>query len=169
MSRTRCAEAASIILAISNGAIAGGNCSLLKPSELAPATAAIIERIIGEIYPPEYIKVALGDGQQVIPAMMQAFRFDHVFYTGSIPVGKIIYQLAAAQLIPVTLELGGKSPAVVEADANIQIAARRIAIGKFANTGQTCVAPDYVLVHTDIKDQFIEGLQKFITEFFNYF
>jgi aldehyde dehydrogenase (NAD+) len=148
------------------GAIAGGNCSLLKPSELAPATAAIIERIISELYPPEYIQVVLGDGQQVIPAMMQSFRFDHVFYTGSIPVGKIIYQLAAAQLIPVTLELGGKSPAVVEADANIQIAARRIAIGKFANTGQTCVAPDYVLVHGDIKDQFIEALKKFIIEFF---
>ena len=148
------------------GAIAGGNCSLLKPSELAPATAAIIERIISEVYPPEYIKVELGEGGQVIPAMMQSFRFDHVFYTGSIPVGKIIYQLAANELIPVTLELGGKSPAVVEADANIPIAARRIAIGKFANTGQTCIAPDYVLVHADVKDQFTEALKKCITEFF---
>ncbi len=148
------------------GAIAAGNCVLLKPSELAPATAAVIEKIIREIYPPEYIQVVQGDGSELVPALMRSFRFDHVFYTGSIPVGKSIYQLAASDLIPVTLELGGKSPAVIEADANISIAARRIALGKFANTGQTCVAPDYVLVHETIKNQFIEKLKQTITGFF---
>src|ERR1035438_5976675 len=99
------------------------------------------------------MKVIQGNGQELVPAMMRLFRFDHVFYTGSIAVGKIIYQLAASGLVPVTLELGGKSPAVIEQDANIRIAARRIAIGKFCNTGQTCVAPDYLLVHAEIKDR----------------
>ncbi len=148
------------------GAIAAGNCVLLKPSELAPATAAVIEKIIREIYSPEYIQVAQGDGSELVPALMRSFRFDHVFYTGSIPVGKAVYQLAASDLVPVTLELGGKSPAVIEADANISIAARRIALGKFANTGQTCVAPDYVLVDETIKKPFVEKLKQTITEFF---
>jgi aldehyde dehydrogenase (NAD+) len=88
------------------GAIAGGNCAILKPSELAPATAAVIEKIIKEAFPPGYVKVIPGDGAAVVPEMMNAFRFDHVFYTGSIPVGKVVYQLAAKDLVPVTLELG---------------------------------------------------------------
>jgi aldehyde dehydrogenase (NAD+) len=148
------------------GAIAGGNCVVLKPSELAPATSAITEKIIREIYPTEFVQVVQGEGSELVPAMMRSFRFDHIFYTGSIPVGKSVYQLAAADLVPVTLELGGKSPAVIEADANIRIAARRIALGKFANTGQTCVAPDYVLVDQSIKDLFVEKLKQTITDFF---
>lgn len=148
------------------GAIAAGNCVVLKPSESAPATSAIIQKMISEIFSPQYIKVVEGDGATVIPAMMQQFRFDHIFYTGSIPVGRIIYQLAAKALIPVTLELGGKSPAIVENDADIHVSARRIALGKFANAGQTCVAPDYVLVHEDIAEQFISALVKTIQEFF---
>jgi aldehyde dehydrogenase (NAD+) len=148
------------------GAIGGGNCAIIKPSELAPATQAIIEKLIAAIYPPEYISVITGDGAIIVPAMIRSFRFDHIFYTGSIPVGKLIYQQAAAALIPVTLELGGKSPAVVESDASLAIAARRIALGKFANVGQTCVAPDYVLVHASIKDLFIEKMKHTISSFF---
>jgi len=148
------------------GAIAGGNCVLLKPSELAPATAAITERIIDESFDPEYIKVVLGDGKELVPLMMHSFRFDHVFFTGGLGVGKIIYQLAAAKLIPVTLELGGKSPAIVERDANLTIAAKRIALGKFSNAGQICVAPDYILVHEDVKDHFIKILKQVIVSFY---
>jgi aldehyde dehydrogenase (NAD+) len=125
------------------GAIAGGNCVVLKPSELAPATAAISEKIINEVFPAEYVQIVQGNGAEVIPQMMNNFRFDHVMYTGSVPVGKIIYQLAAKDLVPVTLELGGKSPVVVEADANLDVAARRIIL-EIYNAGQTCIAPDYV-------------------------
>src|SRR6185369_6686317 len=96
----------------------------------------------------------------IVPAMINGFRFDHIFYTGSIPVGKIIYRMAADQLTPVTLELGGKSPCVVEEDANIKVAARRIGMTKFSNAGQMCVAPDYVLVHETIKDEWVEALKK---------
>lgn len=148
------------------GAIAAGNCVVLKPSELAPATAAIIEKIIKETFPPEYVKVVQGDGATVIPAMMQSVRFDHIFYTGSIPVGRSIYQLAAKDLIPVTLELGGKSPAIVEEDADISASAGRIALGKFANAGQTCIAPDYVLVHENVLEKFTAVLKDKVTRYF---
>jgi len=148
------------------GAIAGGNCVLLKPSEWAPATAGVIEKIVGEVFPVEYISTVQGDGASVVPAIMHSFRFDHVFYTGSVAVGKLIYQMAANDLVPVTLELGGKSPAIIENDANISVAARRIAVGKFANAGQTCVAPDYVLVHNSIKEKFEEALRQTITQFY---
>ncbi|MDP9230706.1 MAG: aldehyde dehydrogenase family protein, partial [Bacteroidota bacterium] len=148
------------------GAIAGGNCVVLKPSEFAMATATIIEKMISEIFPPGYVKVVPGDGVEVVPAMMKNFRFDHVFYTGSIPVGKIIYQMAAEKLVPVTLELGGKSPAIVDRDANLSVTARRIVLGKFINTGQTCIAPDYVLVHNDVKEKFMEKLISTITKFY---
>lgn len=148
------------------GAIAGGNCVVLKPSELAPATSAVTARMIREIFPPEYILLVEGEGSEVIPAMMNGFRFDHVFFTGSIPVGKQIYQMAAKDLVPVTLELGGKSPAVVEADANIPVAARRIALGKWVNAGQTCIAPDYVLVHEKVKKRLIDELKIAINRFY---
>jgi aldehyde dehydrogenase (NAD+) len=149
------------------GAIAGGNTAVLKPSEAAPATAAVIEKIITQTFEPHYIKVVQGDGAEVVPMMMNNFRFDHVFYTGSIGVGKAIYKLAAEQLVPVTLELGGKSPAIVEKDANIAVAARRIVLGKFLNAGQTCIAPDYVLVHESIKRKFIESLKSAIVKFYS--
>jgi aldehyde dehydrogenase (NAD+) len=148
------------------GAIAGGNCAVIKPSELAPATANIILKIIEEIFSHDYIKVLQGDGAVIIPEIMNSFRFDHVFYTGSIPVGKIIYKMAASALVPVTLELGGKSPAIIEADANLSVAARRIVMGKFLNAGQTCVAPDYLLVHASIKTKFIDELIKTIADFY---
>jgi aldehyde dehydrogenase (NAD+) len=148
------------------GAIAGGNCVICKPSEFSPATAELIEKIISEIYPENYIKVIHGDGAEVVPAMMKGFRFDHVFYTGSIPVGKLIYKMAAEQLIPVTLELGGKSPAIIHRDANLKIAAKRIAFGKFLNTGQTCIAPDYVLVQKEVKAKFCDELKEAILKFY---
>ncbi len=148
------------------GAIAGANCAIVKPSELAPATAAIVEKIIGEAFALDYVQCVNGDGATLIPAMMNSFRFDHVFYTGSIPVGKIIYQLAAKDLVPVTLELGGKSPAIVEADASLDAAARRIVLGKFINVGQTCIAPDYLLVHASVKDALIEKMKACIVQFY---
>ncbi len=150
------------------GAIAAGNVAVLKPSEQAPATAAVIEQIIKDTFPPNYILLVPGDGAVVVPALMHHFRFNHVFYTGSTAVGKIVYQMAAQQLVPVTLELGGKSPCVVESDADIKVAARRIALTKFSNAGQMCVAPDYVLVHHSKKEALVEALKQTIQQFFTH-
>ena len=140
------------------GAIAGGNCAVLKPSEFAPATAAVMGKIINSLFPNNYILYMEGEGATVLPPLLTENRFDHIFYTGSTLVGKIIYKYAAEQLVPVTLELGGKSPAVITSDANIRVAARRLASPKFSNCGQMCIAPDYVLVPTELKDAFIKEL-----------
>lgn len=148
------------------GAIAAGNCVVLKPSEYAPATEAVMKKLVEEIFPREYILFVQGEGQLVLPAMMNNFRFDHIFYTGSTAVGKIIYKMAAEQLVPVTLELGGKSPCVVESDADVKTAARRIAVTKFSNAGQMCVAPDYVLVHASQKDALVGEMKKSLLQFF---
>ena len=148
------------------GAIAAGNCVVLKASEFAPATGAVMQKIIDETFEKQYIQLMEGDGAVVIPAMMNNFSFDHVFYTGSTAVGKIIYKMAAERLVPVTLELGGKSPCVVESDANIKVAARRIAMTKYSNAGQMCVAPDYVLVHASKKEEFVTALKNTIVQFF---
>ena len=148
------------------GAIAAGNCIVLKPSEFAPATDAIMKKIIEDAFPPEYISYVQGEGAHVIPAMMQNFSFNHVFYTGSTSVGKIVYKMAAEKLVPVTLELGGKTPCVVEEDANIAITAKRITGTKFTNAGQMCVAPDYVLVHHSKSEELISALKKTISRFF---
>ena len=148
------------------GAIAGGNCAVLKPSELAPATEKIIVKIIEEIFPGNYIKVITGNGAEVVPAMINNFRFDHIFYTGSTTVGKEIYKLAAKDLVPVTLELGGKSPCIVYADADIKVAAKRIILGKFLNAGQTCIAPDYILVHETVKNNLLNELKDAIQKFY---
>ncbi|MBK9464315.1 MAG: aldehyde dehydrogenase [Chitinophagaceae bacterium] len=148
------------------GAIAAGNCVVLKPSEFAPATDAVMKKIIEETFPKEYILYVQGDGAAVIPGMMNNFTFDHVFYTGSTVVGKIIYKMAAERLVPVTLELGGKSPCVVESDANIKVAARRIAMTKFSNAGQMCVAPDYLLVHHSVKDKLLNAFKEVLPKFF---
>jgi len=149
------------------GAIAAGNCVVLKPSEFAPATDAVMQKIIESIFPKEYILYAPGDGATVIPAMMHHFSFDHVFYTGSTAVGKIIYKMAAERLVPVTLELGGKSPCVVTENAHIKVAANRIVVTKFSNAGQMCIAPDYVLVHASVKEQLIDAMKKKIVQFFS--
>ncbi len=149
------------------GAVAAGNCVVLKPSEFAGATDAVMKKIIEDVFPKEYILYVQGDGASVIPQMMNYFSFDHVFYTGSTVVGKIIYKMAAERLVPVTLELGGKCPCVVEADANIKVAARRIAVTKFTNCGQMCVAPDYILVHESKKEELVRSLKEAIKKFFS--
>jgi aldehyde dehydrogenase (NAD+) len=148
------------------GAIAAGNCVVIKPSEFAPATEKVIKKIINDTFPKEYILLTEGDGATIIPQMMNNFRFDHVFYTGSTSVGKMIYKMAAEKLVPVTLELGGKSPCVVESDADVKIAARRIAVTKFSNAGQMCITPDYVLVHESKRSQFLDAITKSINKFF---
>jgi aldehyde dehydrogenase (NAD+) len=140
------------------GAIAGGNCAVLKPSEFAPATAGVMKKIIHSLFPENYMMYLEGDGATVLPPLLTENRFDHIFYTGSTMVGKIIYKLAAEQLVPVTLELGGKSPAVICSDANLRVAARRLANPKFSNCGQMCIAPDYILVPPELKDKLIEEL-----------
>ena len=148
------------------GAIAGGNCVVLKPSEFAPATAKVMGKIIDSLFPKNYILYLEGEGATVLPPLLSENRFDHIFYTGSTVVGKIIYKYAAEQLVPVTLELGGKSPAVITSSANIRVAARRLASPKFSNAGQMCIAPDYVLVPTELKDELIKELIKAIHSFY---
>ncbi len=148
------------------GAIAAGNCVVVKPSEIAPATTAITKKIIEETFDPQYILFTEGDGGTVVPDLMNNFIFDHVFYTGSTAVGKIIYELAAKNLVPVTLELGGKSPCVIESDADIKITAKRITMSKFLNAGQTCVAPDYLLVHESVKEKLVLAITENIKSFF---
>jgi aldehyde dehydrogenase (NAD+) len=148
-------------------ALAAGNTVVLKPSEWAPATAAVIDRLLTRIFPPECVRIVQGDGAAIVPALIRQFRWDHIFFTGSVPVGQAIYRLAAEQLIPVTLELGGKSPVIVEKDANLRVAARRIVVGKFLNAGQTCIAPDYLLVHTAVRENFLQHLRETITNFYS--
>jgi aldehyde dehydrogenase (NAD+) len=148
------------------GSIAGGNCVVLKPSEFTPATNAIAKKIVQEIFAEAYIQIIEGDGAVVIPEIMNSFRFNHVFFTGSTAVGKAVYGLAAKELVPVTLELGGKSPCVIEADANLKVAAKRIVMGKFINAGQTCIAPDYLLVEASIKEKFLDILKQTIVDFY---
>ncbi|EPY2285603.1 aldehyde dehydrogenase [Clostridium sporogenes] len=153
-----------LIMAPLVGAISAGNCVLLKPSELAVETEQIIVKIIKETFSDEYIGVVTG-GVKESEALLKE-KFDYIFYTGGINVGKIVMRAAAEHLIPITLELGGKSPCIVDKDANIDFAARRIAWGKFLNAGQTCVAPDYLVVHRNIKEKLISSIENYIIEFF---
>lgn len=148
------------------GAIAAGNCTVLKPSEFAPATAAVIQQIIETAFSPDYVLCVQGDGAAVTGSMMQDFVFDHVFYTGGAVTGKKIYSMAAEKLVPVTLELGGKSPCIVESDAAIEVAAKRIVMTKFSNAGQMCVAPDYILVHASRKEALVTAMKEKILHFF---
>lgn len=148
------------------GAIAGGNCAVLKPSELTPHTSEVVSKMIASYFHPSHITVVQGDGAIVVPQLLYDNHFDHVFFTGSIAVGKVIAKLAAEKLTPTTLELGGKSPCIVEEDADIVIAAKRIVWGKFTNAGQTCVAPDYILVHEKKKDALIAAMKKAIRQFY---
>lgn len=148
------------------GALAAGNLVVVKPSEYAPATEKILGKIIQETALQQEILFAPGDGAVVVPAMMQSFRFDHVFFTGGTKVGKKIYEMAASKLVPVTLELGGKSPCIVEEDARVEVAARRIAVAKFSNAGQICIAPDYLLVHERIRERLVEAIKLNIRKFY---
>lgn len=146
------------------GAVAAGNCAVLKPSELAPHTAQVVERLITEIFPQEYVAVVQG-GVETSQALL-AEKWDYIFFTGSAAIGRIVARAAAEHLTPVTLELGGKSPCIVDRETDLGVTARRIAWGKFFNAGQTCVAPDYVLVDASVKDQLLEQIVHQIEQFF---
>lgn len=148
-------------------ALAAGNVAVLKPSEFTPATDAVMRSIVKDAFTTDDVLYVSGDGATVVPDLMQSFTFDHVFYTGSTTVGRIVYKMAADRLVPVTLELGGKSPTIVESDANLKVAARRIASMKFLNCGQTCVAPDYVLVHRSVRERFLEEMKIAIAKFYS--
>ncbi len=139
------------------GALAAGNCCVLKPSAYAPATSRVIEEIVGACFPPEYVAVIHGGRQENQALLNQTF--DYIFFTGGVTVGKEVMRHAAEHLTPVTLELGGKSPCIVDATAKLDVAARRLAFGKLLNCGQTCVAPDYLLIDRRIKDAFLERLR----------
>ncbi len=145
-------------------AIAAGNTAILKPSEIAPATAAVIEDLLLNYLDGRVVQVVSGGVEETTELLAE--QWDHIFYTGNGTVGKIVMRAAAEHLTPVTLELGGKSPAIVTASADVTVSARRIAWGKCINAGQTCVAPDYVLAHDSIADQFVADLGTAITEFY---
>lgn len=146
------------------GAIAAGNCCVVKPSAYAPATSAIIRKIIRECFPEEYVLVVEG-GRAENQALLDQ-RFDYIFFTGGVTVGKEVMAKAAKHLTPVTLELGGKSPCVVDKSAKLNLAAKRIVFGKLLNCGQTCVAPDYLLVERSVKDEFLGYLKKWIVKMY---
>ncbi|MBR3951448.1 MAG: aldehyde dehydrogenase [Bacteroidaceae bacterium] len=139
------------------GAIAAGNCAVIKPSSSAPYTAAVMMKIINECFEDEYIAV-VEPGENVSEQLLQ-LQWDYIFYTGGEKHGRYVLQAAAQHLTPVTLELGGKSPCIVDSDADLRIAAKRIVWGKLVNCGQTCVAPDYLFVHREVKDKLIKLMQ----------
>ncbi len=139
-------------------AIAAGNVVMLKTSEYSPNTNVVVKNIIKSVFPKEYVSVVFGGYEE--NALLIHTKFDYIFFTGSKRVGNVVYQNAAANNTPVTLELGGKSPCIVDSKCNLKLSARRIVFGKLLNCGQTCVAPDYFLVNKDIKDKFIEEIKK---------
>ena len=145
-------------------ALAAGNTVVLKPSAYSPATSRIICEIVRECFPEQYVAVVTG-GRAENACLLQE-HFDYIFFTGSQSVGKEVMRQASAHLTPVTLELGGKSPCIVDKSANLKLAARRIVFGKYLNCGQTCVAPDYVFCHQDIKDDLLKQIQKQIRKQF---
>ena len=144
------------------GALAAGNCCVVKPSAYAPATSKIIARIIGECFSPEYVCTVEGGRKENQELLDQ--RFDYIFFTGGVSVGKEVMRKASEHLTPVSLELGGKSPCIIDETAKLDVAAKRLAFGKLLNCGQTCVAPDYLLIDRKIKDEFLALLQKHITD-----
>ena len=148
------------------GAIAAGNCAMLKPSDQTKHVSDLVTRLISETFPREYISVVQGPGSMVGPMLIERYAFNHIFFTGSPNVGKQVAKMAAAHLTPVTLELGGKSPVIVDQTANLEVAAKRLVWAKYFNAGQTCVCPDYLLVHESIKEPFIEQLKTTIEAYY---
>ena len=146
------------------GAIAAGNCAVLKPSELAAHTSRAIADIIQKTFDPAYIAVVEG-GVETSQQLLEE-KFDRIFFTGGTAIGKIVMQAAAKHLTPVTLELGGKSPCIVDYDVDLNYAAKRITWGKYLNAGQTCIAPDYLLVHSRIKSELLIEIKKCVKEFY---
>jgi aldehyde dehydrogenase (NAD+) len=135
-------------------AIAAGNTAVLKPSAYSPATSAVIKKLTSAVFPEEYVAVIEG-GRAENQSLLEQ-NFDYIFFTGGTTVGKLVLQKAAEHYTPVTLEMGGKSPCIVDETADLKVAARRIAFGKYLNCGQTCVAPDYLLIESSVKDRFLE-------------
>jgi aldehyde dehydrogenase (NAD+) len=146
------------------GAIAAGNAVVLKPSELTPNVSAVLAKRIREYMDPEAIALVEGGVAETTALLEQ--RFDHILYTGNGRVARVVMEAAAKHLTPVTLELGGKSPCIVHEDADVETAARRIAWGKFVNAGQTCIAPDYVLVHESLEEALVTALEKSVRDFY---
>lgn len=142
------------------GAISAGNCAIIKPSEYAINSAIVIEEIINSTFDKRYINVIDPLGGKETVSELLSLKFDYIFFTGSVRVGKIVMEAASKNLIPVTLELGGKSPCIVDRDANIKLSAKRIVWGKYLNVGQTCVAPDYVYVHKAVKEELLKEMVK---------
>jgi aldehyde dehydrogenase (NAD+) len=145
-------------------ALAAGNCVCLKPSNLAPKVSQVVAAVVEDAFEPGHVAVVEGDVE--VAKRLVEMDFDHIFLTGSTEVGRQVMGAAARNLTPVTLELGGKCPCVVASDARLEVAVRRIAWGKFLNAGQTCVAPDHVLVHVTLKERFLESMQATLVEFF---
>lgn len=145
-------------------AIAAGNTVILKPSAYSPATSAVIRRLISDIFPPEFVSVVEGGRAENQTLLDQPF--DYIFFTGGTTVGRQVLEKAARHLTPVTLEMGGKSPCIVDESANLKVAARRIAFGKYLNCGQTCVAPDYLLIQSSVKDRFLSYFQEAVREMY---
>jgi aldehyde dehydrogenase (NAD+) len=145
-------------------AIAAGNCVVAKPSELAPATSAVLARLLARYLDDQAVVVVEGGVPETTALLAQ--RFDTIFFTGSTHVGQVVMEAAAKHLTPVTLELGGKSPTIVAADADLDVAARRIVWGKFVNAGQTCIAPDYVLADASIRDTLVDRMAASLDEFY---
>jgi aldehyde dehydrogenase (NAD+) len=146
------------------GSMAAGNCSVVKPSEYAPHSAQVFSEIIRKNFEPHYIAVV--EGEAAVSQALLDENFDYIFFTGSVAVGKTVMLAAASHLTPVTLELGGKSPCIVDRDVNLDVTAKRIVSGKFINAGQTCIAPDYLLVHQEIKVELLDRIKFFIHEFY---
>ncbi|MBN2158924.1 MAG: aldehyde dehydrogenase [Spirochaetes bacterium] len=153
-----------LVIAPLVAAIAAGNCAVIKPSELAPATSRLVAKLVRDTFEPDYVTVVEG-GVDAARAVLKE-KFDYLFFTGGTAVGRAVMGAAAEHLTPVTLELGGKSPVIVDEDAHLPSAARRLCWGKFFNAGQTCLAPDYLLVHKKIKAAFVAELAKTVKEFY---
>jgi len=153
-----------LLLVPAASAIAAGNAVVMKPSEVSAATSAVLARLVPKYLDQSAITLVEGGVPETTDLLGQ--RFDHIFYTGNGTVGRIVMAAAANHLTPVTLELGGKSPVIIDESANVKVAARRIAWGKWLNAGQTCVAPDYVLVNEKVRDRFIDELGKAVTDFY---
>ena len=146
------------------GAIAAGNCTVVKPSEVSAETSAVVVRGICDYLDQDAIRVIEGGVPETTALLKE--RFDHIFYTGGRNVGRIVMEAAAKHLTPVTLELGGKNPCIVDCNVNLAVAARRIVWGKFLNAGQTCVAPDYVLVHEKVEPEFLDRMKSAVQQFY---
>ena len=155
-----------LVIAPMIAAIAAGNTVILKPAEQTPATGELIRDLVNQYFEPQVAWVMLGDGARLIPHLMDQFRFDHIFFTGGIVVGKKLALKAAEKLVPITLELGGKNPCIVDLSADLRVAAQRILWAKVLNAGQTCIAPDYLLVHADILEEFKRILCEVLDEFY---